>query len=154
MTTQVQPVPTGYHTVTPYLTIKDCANAIEFYKKAFGAIEKLRLNEPGGKVMHAELKIGDSVIMMTEESLEQNHKGPEQLGGSPMSVVLYVENADEFFKKAVSAGATVVREVRLEFFGDRMGTLKDPFGFTWSITTHVEDVSPEEMEKRMKEMDH
>lgn len=152
--TQVQPIPKGYHTVTPYLTIKDCARAIEFYKKAFGAVETVRIPEPNNKIMHAEIRIGDSVLMMTEENVEHKHMGPESLGGSPVSVLLYVENVDEIFKRAVSAGATVVREVKQEFFGDRMGTLKDPFGHTWSIGTHVEDVSPEEMERRMKEMKH
>lgn len=150
--TQVQPIPQGYHTVTPYLTIKNCAKAIEFYKKAFGAVETVRLDGSNNKIMHAEIKIGDSILMMSDESDEWMNKGPEQLGGSPISVVLYVENVDDVFNRAVKEGASVVREVRNEFYGDRMGTLKDPFGHTWSIGTHVEDVSPEEMEKRMKSM--
>lgn len=151
---QVEPIPKGYHTATPYLTIKNCAEAIEFYKKAFGATEMMRFNGSDNKVMHAEIKVGDSVLMMTEENVEHKNVGPEKLGGSPVSLLLYVENVDDFFSKAVKAGATVVREVKQEFFGDRMGTLKDPFGHTWSIGTHVEDVSPQEMEKRMKEMKH
>lgn len=150
--TQVQPIPQGYHTVTPYMTIRNCAKAIEFYKKTFDAVETVRLDGPNNKIMHAEIKIGDSVLMMSDESEEWKNKGPEQLGGSPISVVLYVENVDEVFNKAIKEGASVVREVRNEFYGDRMGTLKDPFGHTWSIGTHVEDVSPEEMEKRMKSM--
>lgn len=152
--TQVEAIPKGYHTVTPYMTIRDCAKAIEFYKEAFGAVETLRLNGPEGKVMHAEIKIGDSILMMTDENIEYKNIGPEKLGGSPISVLLYVENVDELFNRAVKAGATVIHEVKQEFFGDRMGTLKDPFGHTWSIGTHVEDVSPEEIEKRMKEMKH
>jgi PhnB protein len=150
--TTIQPIPQGYHTATPYLTIKDCSKAIDFYKKAFDAEEKVRMNGDDGKVMHAEIKIGDSVLMMTDENLQWNHKGPEQFGGSPISILLYVKNVDEFYEKAIKAGATSVRPVKDEFYGDRMGTLKDPFGFTWSIGTHVEDVSPEEMQKRIKEM--
>lgn len=152
--TQVQPIPKGYHTVTPYMTIRNCAEAIEFYKKAFGAVETVRLDGADNKIMHAEIKIGDSTIMMSDESLEMAHLGPEKLGGSPISVLLYVENVDEVFKRAVKAGATVIREVTNEFYGDRMGTLKDPFGHTWSIGTHVEDVSPEEMSRRMKQIVH
>lgn len=151
---QVQPIPQGYHSITPYLTIKDCAKAIEFYKSVFGAKETVRMDGPDKKIMHAEIRIGDSVLMMTDESLECDHKGPEKLGGSPISVLLYVENVDETFERALKAGAKVVREVRNEFFGDRMGTLQDPFGHIWSIGTHIEDVPPEEMEKRMKEMKH
>lgn len=152
---QVEAVPSGYHTITPYMTIKNCAEAMEFYKKAFGAVETVRIMEPDNKkIMHAEMKIGDSVLMMTDENMQYDHKGPEQLGGSPISVLLYVKNVDEIFDRAIKAGASVIREVRNEFYGDRMGTLKDPFGHTWSIGTHVEDVSPEEMEKRMKEMKH
>ncbi len=151
---QVQPIPAGYHTVTPYMTIRDCAKAIEFYKKAFGAIETVRIPGPENRIMHAEIKIGDSVLMMTDENTEWNNKGPELLGGSPISVLLYVVNVDEVFKRALKEGATVVKEVKNEFYGDRMGTLKDPYGHTWSIGTHIEDVSPKEMEKRMKEMKH
>lgn len=152
---QVEAVPSGYHTITPYMTIKNCAEAMEFYKKAFGAVETVRIMEPDNKkIMHAEMKIGDSVLMMTDENMQYDHKGPEQLGGSPISVLLYVKNVDEIFDRAIKAGASVIREVRNEFYGDRMGTLKDPFGHTWSIGTHIEDVSPEEMEKRMKEMKH
>jgi PhnB protein len=147
---QVQSIPKGYHTVTPYMTIRDCAKAIEFYKKAFGAVQTERVDGPNNKIMHAEIKIGDSILMMSEESPEM--KGPEKLGGSPVSVLLYVENVDEIFKRALSAGATVVKEVKDQFFGDRMGTLKDPFGHTWSIGTHIEDVSSEEMAKRMKNL--
>lgn len=152
--TQIQPIPQGYHTATPYLTIKDCSKAIDFYKKAFDAKENVRLNDKNGKIMHAEIKVGDSVLMMTEENLQFDHKGPTQYGGSPISIVLYVKNVDEFFNRAIKAGASVVRAVKDEFYGDRMGTLKDPFGFTWSIGTHVEDVSPEEMKNRLEKMQH
>lgn len=151
---QVQPIPAGYHSVTPYMTIRNCAEAIEFYKKAFSAVEKMRMEGADHKIMHAEIKIGDSVLMMTDESVEMDHKGPEKLGGTPVSVLLYVENVDEVFNRAVKAGATVIREIKNEFYGDRMGTLKDPFGHIWSIGTHIEDVSPQEMEKRMKQMKH
>lgn len=151
---QVEAVPSGYHTITPYMTIKNCAQAMEFYKKAFGAVETARILGADNKIMHAEMKIGDSILMMTDENIQWDHKGPEQLGGSPISVLLYVNNVDDIFDRAIKAGATVIREVRNEFYGDRMGTLKDPFGHTWSVGTHVEDVSPEEMEKRMKEMKH
>lgn len=152
--TQIQPIPQGYHTATPYLTIKDCSKAIDFYKKAFDAKENVRLNDKNGKIMHAEIKVGDSVLMMTEENLQVDHKGPTQYGGSPISIVLYVKNVDEIFARAIKAGASEVRAVKDEFYGDRMGTLKDPFGFTWSIGTHVEDVSPEEMKSRMVKMQH
>lgn len=146
----VQPIPSGYHTVTPYMTIRNCAEAIEFYKKAFGAKETTRIDGPNNSIMHAEIKIGDSVLMMSDENLEWNHKGPDKLGGTSVSILLYVENVDEVFKRALDAGATVVREVKNEFYGDRMGTLKDPYGHVWSIGTHIEDVSAEEMEKRIK----
>lgn len=150
--TQVQAIPSGHHSVTPYMTINNCAKAIEFYKTAFGAVETYRLNGEDNKVMHAEIKIGDSVLMMSDECPES--KGPEKFGGSPISVMLYVEKVDDVFKRAVEAGATVIHEVKNEFYGDRMGTLKDPFGHTWSIATHIEDVSSEEMERRMKTMKH
>lgn len=150
--TQVQAIPSGHHSVTPYMTINNCAKAIEFYKTAFGAVETYRLNGEDNKVLHAEIKIGDSVLMMSDECPES--KGPEKFGGSPISVMLYVEKVDDVFKRAVEAGATVIREVKNEFYGDRMGTLKDPFGHTWSIATHIEDVSSEEMERRMKTMKH
>lgn len=144
----VKPVPDGYHTVTPYLIIKDAANALEFYKKAFGATEIMRLPGPDGKVGHAEIKIGDSPIMLADECPEM--QGPHSLGGTPVSILLYVEDVDALAKRALAAGATVRRPVQDQFYGDRMGTFVDPFGHVWSIATHKEDVAPEEMNKRMQ----
>jgi len=146
----IKPVPDGYHTATPYLVVNGAARALEFYKKAFGATESMRLPGPEGKVMHAEIKIGDSTIMLADEFPEMGAKGPQAFGGSPVSILLYVEDVDARFSRAVAAGATVQRPVQDQFYGDRSGTLVDPFGHTWSIATHKEDVSPEEMAKRMK----
>ncbi len=148
----VKPVPEGYHTATPYLIIKGAAKAIEFYKKAFGATELFRLAAPEGKIGHAEIKIGDSPIMMADEDPEIMALSPESLGGSPISMLLYVEDVDAMFKQAIAAGATEVRPVADQFYGDRSGIVKDPFGHKWSIATHVEDVPPEEMDKRLSEM--
>lgn len=152
--TQVQAIPQGYHSLTPYMTIRNCAEAIEFYKKAFGAVQRVRIDGEDHKVVHAELKIGDSILMMTDENIKMDHKGPEVLKGTPVSVLLYVENVDDVFNRAVKEGATVISKVEDQYFGDRMGTLKDPYGHIWSISTHIEDVSPEEMEKRMKKIKH
>lgn len=149
MKTEVKPVPEGYHTVTPYLIIRDAARAIEFYKKAFGAKEMVRMPAPGGKIGHAEIKIGDSYIMLADESPELGHNGPQSIGGSPVSIVLYLEDVDAVVDRAVAAGAKVVRPVEDQFYGDRSGGVEDPFGHSWHISTHIEDVSPEEMKKRM-----
>jgi PhnB protein len=146
----VNPVPDGYHTATPYLVVKNAANAIEFYSKAFGASEVMRLPGPGGKVMHAEIKIGDSYIMLADEFPEMGARSPESLGGTPVSILLYVPDVDVRFEQAVAAGATVQRAVQDQFYGDRSGTLVDPFGHVWSLATHQEDVSPQEMEKRFQ----
>jgi PhnB protein len=146
----VNPVPDGYHTATPYLVVKNAANAIEFYRKAFGASEVMRLPGPGGKVMHAEIKIGDSYIMLADEFPEMGARSPESLGGTPVSILLYVPDVDVRFEQAVAAGATVQRAVQDQFYGDRSGTLVDPFGHVWSLATHQEDVSPQEMEKRFQ----
>ncbi len=135
-----QPIPSGFHTVTPYLTVRDAAAAIEFYKKALGAEEIMRMPTPDGKIGHAELKIGDSI-----------NKSPQTLGGSTGGLYLYVEDVDKAFKRATDAGATVKMPVTDMFWGDRYGQVTDPFGHLWSLSTHVEDVSPEEMEKRSKE---
>jgi PhnB protein len=148
MQNKVKPIPDGYHTVTPYLIIKDAANAIEFYKKAFSAKELMRMPGPDGKVMHAEIKIGDSPIMISDECPEMNARGPQALGGSPISILLYVEDVDALTKQAAAAGAKIVRPVLDQFYGDRCGTVSDPFGHVWHIATHKEDVSPEEMQKR------
>src|SRR5260370_33769663 len=143
-----KPIPEGYHTATPYLIIKDAAQAIEFYKKAFGATEVIRFAQPDGKIGHAEIKVGDSHIMLADEFPEMGARSPQSFGGSPVSILLYVEDVDAVFTQAVAAGAAVQRPVADQFYGDRTGGVKDPFGHMWYIATHVEDVSPEEMKKR------
>jgi PhnB protein len=143
----VQPIPKGYHSATPYLIINGAAAAIEFYKKAFGAMELMRF-PMGDKIGHAEIKIGNSPIMMADEYPEMGYKGPKALGGSPVSIMLYVEDVDSVFNRAVTAGATVKEAVQDKFYGDRSGTLQDPFGHVWHIATHKEDVSVEEMQRR------
>jgi PhnB protein len=144
----VQAIPDGYRTATPYLIVKGAAAAIEFYKHAFGATEMLRMADPQGHVGHAELKIGDSVIMLADEHPDMGYRGPRTLGGSSVSILLYLEDVDAVFARAVKAGARALRPVADQFYGDRMGTLEDPFGHVWSVATHVEDVPPEELEKR------
>ena len=148
----VQSIPTGYHTVTPYLIVRNAAAALDFYKKAFGAVELMRFPGPGGKLMHAEMKIGDSPVMLADEMPDEGHVGPQTLGGAAVSLLLYVENVDARFAQAVAAGATVKRAVADQFYGDRTGTLADPFGHVWSLATHKEDVSMEEMQRRMAKM--
>ncbi len=143
-----KPIPEGYHTATPYLIIKDAAKAIEFYKKAFGAKEMMRMSQPDGRIGHAEIKIGDSPIMLADEFPEMGARSPQSLGGSPVSILLYVADVDAFAKQAVTAGAKVVRPIKDQFYGDRSGSFEDPFGHQWHIATHVEDVAPEEMHKR------
>ena len=144
----VKPIPDGYHTATPYLIIEGAADAIEFYKQAFGAVELFRMPGPDGKIGHAEIKIGDSPIMLADAYPDMGYKGPKSLGGSPVSLMIYVEDVDTVFKRAVDAGATVKEAVSDKFYGDRMGTLIDPFGHVWHVSTHKEDVSVAEMEKR------
>src|SRR5215467_4962027 len=146
----VNPIPKGYHAVTPYLIIDGAANAIEFYKKAFGATELFRFPAPGGKIGHAEIKIGDSPVMVADEYPGMGYKGPQSLGGSPRTLMIYVEDVDNVFNRAVNAGATVKEAVQDKFYGDRSGTLTDPFGHVWHISTHKEDVSMEELERRAK----
>jgi len=146
----VKPIPEGYHSVTPYLIIKGAADAIEFYKKAFGATELFRFPAPDGKIGHAEIKIGDSPIMLADEFAEMGYKGPRALGGSPVSLMIYLEDVDTVFNRAVEAGASVKEAVQDKFYGDRTGTLTDPFGHVWHVSTHKEDVSMEEMEERAK----
>ena len=145
----VKPIPDGYHSVTPYLIIDGASKAIDFYKKAFGATELFRMDHEG-KVGHAELKIGDSPIMLADEMPSMGYVSPKALGGTPVSLMIYVEDVDKIFKQAISAGATEVKAVQDQFYGDRSGNLKDPFGHVWTVATHKEDVSPEEMDKRMK----
>ena len=147
----VKPVPEGYNTVSPYLAVDDAAAAIEYYKKAFGAKERVRMDAPDGKIGHAELEIGDSLVMLSDPFPQATTRPPRELGGTSAGVFLYVEDVDSVVRKAVDAGATVTMEVADQFWGDRFGTITDPFGQVWSIATHVEDVSPEQMQERMKE---
>ena len=146
----VRPIPEGYHSITPYLVVDDASKAIEFYKDAFGAREEVRMDAPGGKIGHAELVIGDSRIMLSDPFPQSSTTPPSQLGGTSASVFMYVEDVDAVVKRAVDAGATVTMEVADQFWGDRFGTITDPFGHVWSIATHVEDVPPEEMAERAK----
>jgi len=147
----VKPIPDGYHTATPYLIVSGAAQAIEFYKKALGATELFRMTTPTGKIGHAEIKIGNSPIMLADEHPEMGARSAKTLGGSPMSLMLYVENVDALAAQAVAAGAKVVRPIQNQFYGDRSGTFEDPFGLSWTIATHVEDVPPEEMKRRSEE---
>lgn len=146
----VKPIPEGYHAVTPYLIVKGAAKAIDYYKKVFGATEIMRIPTPNGGVMHAEIKIGDSVIMLADE--QGNNRSPQSVGGSPVSLMVYVEDVDKTFKQAVSSGAKEVRAVQDQFYGDRSGNLIDPFGHVWTVATHKEDVSEAEMQRRMSAM--
>ena len=146
----VKPIPEGYRTVTPYLAVDDAAEAIEYYKKAFGAKERVRMETPDEKIGHAELEIGDSLVMLSDPIPEATTRTPKELGGTSASVFLYVEDVDAVVKRAVDAGATVTMEVADQFWGDRFGSVQDPFGHSWSIATHVEDVPPEEMAERAK----
>ncbi len=148
MARATKPVPEGYHTATPYLIIRGAASAIEFYKKAFGATELFRMAQPDGRIGHAEIKIGDSPIMLADEFPEMGYRSPQSLGGSPVSILLYVDNVDALFSQAVAAGSSVTRPVKDQFYGDRSGTVADPFGHVWTIATHKEDLAPEEIEKR------
>jgi len=146
----VKAIPEGYNTVTPYLIIEGAAEAIEFYKKAFGAIELFRFPAPEGKIGHAEIKIGDSPIMLADAYPNMGYKDPKSIGGSPVSLMIYIEDVDTVFNRAVAAGATVKEAVTNKFYGDRSGSLIDPFGHVWHVATHMEDVPMEEMEKRAK----
>jgi PhnB protein len=146
----VQPVPEGYHTVTPYLAVDDAQEAIDFYERAFGAKERLRMAAPDGKVAHAELEIGDALVMLSDPFPQFSAKPPKELGGNSANVMLYVENVDELVQQAVDAGATVTAPVEDQFWGDRYGSVTDPFGHTWLVATHVEDVAPEEVAERAK----
>ena len=143
----VTPIPAGYHSVTPYLIIDGAAKAIDFYKHAFEAEELLRLPMPDGRIAHAEIKIGDSPVMMADE--QEDHRGPRKIGGTPVSLMIYVEDVDRIFRQALAAGATQTRPVVNQFYGDRAGTVVDPFGHKWTVMTHIEDVSEEEMRERM-----
>jgi PhnB protein len=151
MNTKVKYIPDGFHAVTPYLTVKNATQAIEFYKRAFGARERVRMPMPDGKVAHAELQIADSIVMLGQECPEHGSVSPETLEGSPVGLALYVEDVDAAFDRAVSAGASVKEPVGDKFWGDRTGSITDPFGHKWMLLTHIEDVSPQEMKKRMAE---
>jgi PhnB protein len=146
----VKPIPEGYHTATPYLAVDDAAEALEYYKKAFGAKERGRMEAPDGKIGHAEIQIGDSLVMLSDPFPQASTRTPKELGGTTASVFLYVEDVDAFVQRAVDAGATVSMEVADQFWGDRFGTITDPFGHSWSVATHIEDVPPEEMAERAK----
>jgi PhnB protein len=146
----VQPVPDGSRTVAPYLTVDDAAAAIEFYKSAFGAKERGRMDAPGGKIGHAELELGDSVIMLSDALPQFTARSPKDLGGTTVGIFLYVEDVDAFVKRAVDAGAAIRMEVEDQFWGDRFGIVEDPYGHLWSVATHVEDVPPEELAERAK----
>lgn len=147
-----KPIPEGYHTITPFFTVRDAARAIEFYKQAFGATERGVARDPSGKVMHAEIKIGDSILMLADEFPEFGALAPESPGGgTSMGLHIYVPNVDEFFDRAVKAGAKVEMPVAEQFWGDRYGRLRDPFGHKWSIATHTKDMSMDEMKRSMDE---
>ena len=148
----VHHIPAGYHSVTPYLMVRDATKALAFYRDAFGAEELMRFEGPPGRIAHAEVQIGDSHVMLADENPGEGFVGPQTLGGAGVSLMVYVQDVDATFARAVAAGATARRPVADQFYGDRVGTLADPFGHVWSIATHREDVPPEEMERRMKSM--
>jgi len=152
MTKKVSAIPEGYSSVTPYLTIGGASDAIAFYKKAFGAEEVMRMNGPDGKVVHAEIRIGGSVIMLHDENPEWNARSPKTIGDSGSSIMLYVPDVDAVMKAAEQAGATVTMPAADQFYGDRCGNVTDPFGHKWAIATHIEDVEPDEIERRAKAM--
>ncbi len=148
----IKPIPEGYHNVTPYLIVDGAADAIRFYERAFGATELFRM-EMGDRIGHAEIKIGDSFVMLADEHPDLGHLGPNSRGGATSSLMLYLEDVDAAFQRALDAGAVEARAVQDQFYGDRSGTLTDPFGHQWTLSTHIEDVSPEEMERRMQAME-
>jgi PhnB protein len=150
--TDVKPIPEGYPRVTPYLYIDGAAAAIDFYEKVLGAKERMRMPGPDGKLGHAELEIGDSVVMLADEYLDMGVLGPKSVGGTPVSLHVYVDDVDAVFQAALDAGATSVRDLENQFYGDRTGQFEDPFGHRWNVATHVEDVPPDEMEKRAAEV--
>ena len=152
MPKKVKPIPKGYHSVTPYLIVNAGEAAIAYYKKAFGAKLTVKLPMPGGKVGHAEMQIGDSMVMLADEFFEAGFKSPLSYGGAAVNIVLYVEKCDAVFKKAVAAGAKIFKPMQDQFYGDRSGTLVDPFGHIWIICTHVKDVSPKDMKKALAAM--
>ena len=148
----VKAIPEGYPRITPYLHVDGAEAAIEFYGKIFGAQERMRMPAPEGKIGHAELMLGDSVLMLADEFPDMGALSPNTIGGSPVTLSVYVDDVDAVFEAALEAGATLVRPIENQFYGDRTGQLEDPFGHRWSIATHVEDVPPDEMERRMAEL--
>lgn len=148
----VKPIPDGYHSVTAYLTCNNCAEALAFYQQAFGATELLCMPTPDGKIGHAELMIGNSPVMFADEIEEAGNQSPDSLGGSPVSMMIYTEDCDAMFAQAIAAGATAVKPLQDQFYGDRSGTVKDPYGHVWTISTHIEDLTPEQVAERMQEM--
>ena len=151
-TAQVKPIPAGMHTVTPHLVCAGASDAIQFYKEAFNAVETSRMLAPDGKVMHASIRIGDSNVMLMDENPKYSALGPKALKGTPITLHLYVENADTFAAQATKAGAKVIMPVADMFWGDRYGVLEDPFGHHWAVATHMRDMSPEQMQLEMKQM--
>jgi PhnB protein len=147
-----KPIPDEYPRVMPYLIVDGAAAAIDFYKSVLGATERMRLPGPGGRIGHAELEIGDAVIMLADENPPMGIRGPKAIGGTPVTLHVYVEDSDATFERAVDAGATAVRSMENRFYGDRSGQFEDPFGHSWDVSTHVEDVPPDEMEKRVAEV--
>jgi PhnB protein len=142
--------PPGYHSVTPYLSLRDAKGAIDFYTRAFGAELVMKLDMPDGSVAHAEIRIGDSIVMMSEENPQWGNRSPLALGGTPVFLMIYVPNVDAAFARALAAGATRIRPVEDQFYGDRSGTLSDPYGYQWTLATHIEDVTTEEAQRRME----
>jgi PhnB protein len=149
---KVSYIPKEYHSVTPYLVIKGAAQAIDYYKKVFGATQVVRMDGPDGRVGHAELQIGDSRIMLADENPQMGYKGASTIGASPVSLYLYMPDVDSVVKKAVAEGAKILKPVEDQFYGDRSGFIQDPFGHQWGVATHVEDVSPQEMKERMQKV--
>jgi PhnB protein len=152
MSASVQPIPAGYHSVTPYLLIAGASDAIAFYVNAFGATEVLRLVSPDGRIGHAEIRIGNSHVMIADEHPEMDFLGPQSRGGTTVSLLIYVEDVDAVFAKVIEAGATELRPLCDQFYGDRSGTITDPWGHVWSVATHVEDLTPEEIQRRFQEL--
>jgi PhnB protein len=148
MPTKGKPIPEGYHTITPYLSIKGAADAIDFYKRAFGATEIMRFAQPDGRIGHAEVRIGDSRVMLADEFPDMDFRSPHAIGGSPVHLHMYVDNSDAVVDQAVGAGAKLVRPVQDQFYGDRSGSVADPYGHVWHVSTHKEDLSMDELQKR------
>lgn len=152
MRNKIRPIPKGYHAVTPYLSVQGAAGAIAFYKKAFGAKEVMRMPGPGGTIGHAEIQVGDSRIMLADEFPEMNFRSPQSVGGTPVNIHLYVPDVDKVVKKAVAVGAKPLRPVADQFYGDRSGSLEDPFGHVWHVATHIKDIPMKELKKRAAAM--